>query len=216
MSKHQESIDTLRSSDRKVRAVLARLEHEPPPCLGDRRAARRYPYLVGESLDLQIEGEPTRFVVRGRDISAIGISFLHGTFLYSGQRCTVTLRTIDGERVLVSGQVVNCRSAQDRIHVVGLAFDDPIDIVNFVHLPEKPQAGRENAAEPGPEPDYPAGQVVELARRLQGLAIGKMPLADLQQTVATLLPLLHIDLPRDAQPPSNPPPPDQADQSARL
>lgn len=72
-----------------------------------------------------------------RDISRSGIGFLHGSFVYTGTICDLTLPTVDGERVLVRGKVVRCAHVRGSAHDVGVAFDQLIDLRNYVRdLPD--------------------------------------------------------------------------------
>lgn len=202
MSKLPEYVDTLRSSDDKVQTVLAQLQIGALLSKSDRREYPRYPYLVGESMELQIEGGQTRFIVRGRDLSGGGISFLHGTFLYSGQRCIITLRTINGEPVYMRGHIVDCRCVQDRIHVVAMQFDTRITIEEFVHVDRLLAAAAQATAQAAKQPEYPAAYVAELSGRLYELAKKEAPIVELQRVLMSLLTNLHLNVVNNSTQPS--------------
>jgi len=184
-------VDTLRFPMSEIRAVLAELGEVNSPLDLDRRRAARYPYMAGEPLVFQLEGSSTKFVVRSRDLSAHGIGFLHGSFLYQGQGCTIALRTIDGEEVLVTGKIVHCRCVRGRIHVVGMLFDNPVEIENFIYLDEDGLGPTKPIAEGSSAGHYPAGEVADLARQLEELALSRAPRDDLHRIAKSLLVLLR-------------------------
>lgn len=69
-----------------------------------------------------------------RDLSGGGMSILHGAYIYVGTRCTVTLpHPVDGTRA-VKGKVVRCEHYRDKIHEIGIRFNAPIDVREFLSL----------------------------------------------------------------------------------
>jgi CheY-like chemotaxis protein len=77
-------------------------------------------------------GGVSRLLVCARNISAGGMSFLHGGFLHPGSRCRLTLRQTDGRNVPMSGKVVTCRHLERTIHEIGLQFEKRIDPRQFI------------------------------------------------------------------------------------
>lgn len=77
-------------------------------------------------------GGISRLLVCARNISAGGMSFLHGGFLHPGSRCRLTLRQTDGRNVPMTGKVVTCRHLERTIHEVGLQFEKRVDPRQFI------------------------------------------------------------------------------------
>lgn len=70
---------------------------------------------------------PVVFLVPTRDISATGLSFLHGGFVHVGTRCTVQLITMHGTWNEVPAVVVRCQYVEGGVHEVAVRFDREID-----------------------------------------------------------------------------------------
>lgn len=188
MAAHNDYVDALRLSDEQQAAIIDELEvasHDVPEA--KLRKSERHRYVVREGILVQLENSATQFVVRPRNISAGGLSFLHGSFIYNGTHCRVTLKTVDGEKVLASGIVRRCRCVHGRVHEVGLQFTNPIEVENFVVGIRKPVS----AAESTNDHDYIATDVVELAQQLQELALDQVPRDQLYRKLAELVALLR-------------------------
>lgn len=78
-------------------------------------------------------GGISRFLVYTRDISAGGLSFVHGGYLHEGSICQVLLRTCDGQIRTIPGTIVSCRHLEGLMHLSGLRFDRRIDPATFVN-----------------------------------------------------------------------------------
>ena len=107
-----------------------------------RRQYRRYKYRPGH-ISITVEqpgGVSTRLSVSPRNISAGGLAFLHGGFLYAGSRCTLRLGLEVEDSMKVGGQIVNCRHVEGILHEVSVKFDLPIDPGLFVEIDEKQEA----------------------------------------------------------------------------
>ncbi|MEM1109788.1 MAG: PilZ domain-containing protein [Planctomycetota bacterium] len=87
-------------------------------------------------------GNKTSHLVRSRNLSVGGMSFIHLSFLYPGTACHVALQTRHGESVAFSGKVVWCRHVSGQSHEVGFRFDQLIELDEFVD----PEAIKEAAA----------------------------------------------------------------------
>ncbi|MCG3122273.1 MAG: hypothetical protein GIKADHBN_00654 [Phycisphaerales bacterium] len=74
-----------------------------------------------------------------RNLSCGGVSVLHSSYLYPGSRCEVTLPHNDGTEVTVKGTLARCSHLSGIVHEVGIKFDAPVKIADFVEL--SPQAG---------------------------------------------------------------------------
>lgn len=119
-------------------------------------------------------GASTTYVVAPRNISTMGIGFLHGTYLYPTSPCKVSLETLDGERMQVNGTITNCRHVSRQVHEVGVRFDLPIDLRMFVHLnPEDSQTVRQEFQELRAQVRGVAEQDLELSGRV--LIVDDMP-----------------------------------------
>ncbi|MEM9418835.1 MAG: PilZ domain-containing protein [Planctomycetota bacterium] len=105
------------------------------PATRDRRDLdiKRYPHVRKVALRIiHPGGQKTSHLVRSRNISAGGMSFLHLSFLYPGTACHVALQTRHGESVAMSGKVSWCRLVSGRSHEIGFRFDHIIQIDEFV------------------------------------------------------------------------------------
>lgn len=101
----------------------------------ERREGDRYPYRVRELwVDLmQPSSEWKRYVCPSRNISAKGINFLIGHFVYPDTVCQVHVRSIYNHRVVQSGKVTRCTFLEGTrgLHEVGVSFESPIDVAMF-------------------------------------------------------------------------------------
>lgn len=86
-----------------------------------------------------------KYLVCGRNISKGGMGFLHGGFLHPGNASDIVLTTIDGEKQIIQGTIVQCRFITGRLHEVGVKFNHTINPALFT----KEAAG----ADANPEPD---------------------------------------------------------------
>jgi hypothetical protein len=178
-------LDALRLSEVDQFFILQELEKAArQPANAERRASRRYRYQVRQGLVMQVPGLRFQFIVRPRNLSAGGISVLHGGFLYAGTACAVTLRTVDGEQLPVAGRIIRCRCVHGRAHELNIHFTEPIALERFVDLHQA------RVVAPA-EPAYSRAQVVRLVRRLGELADEQAPLEQLSRVVAQLTALLN-------------------------
>jgi hypothetical protein len=186
-------VDALRISETEQQSILKELDAADSASSAiTQRLDKRHTYFVREGLVLEVEGATARFIVRPRDVSASGIGFLHGSFLHPGRACVVALRTIDGEGVLVSGRVVRCRCVRGRIHDVGMHFDKPIDLDNFVGVRERAAASSAPpAANAPPAGAYNAEELLLLIGQFQALVDGAAPRDQLFEKLARMIALLR-------------------------
>ncbi len=135
-SRRNEYIDSLRLSAAEEIEILADLDRETTKRNGrDRRHQSRVPYQRRAGLMVQMHhpgGTIATYLVRVRDLSSGGIGFLHGSFVYSGTRCAVSLLANDRRTFRVDGTVVRCSHVRKHIHQIGLHFDAPIRLREFV------------------------------------------------------------------------------------
>ena len=124
-------------SNRECERLLKTIETRD--CEGKKQSGRRhprYPYLLA---DIPIciehpEGGKSYVLVFVRNISNGGLSFLHGGFIHANSRCTIILKTTEGDPVGLSANVRHCRLIQGSCHEVGIKFAQEIDVSQF--LPE--------------------------------------------------------------------------------
>jgi len=75
------------------------------------------------------------FRVPSRALSSGGVGFLHGSFIYPNTACLVILTTLDGTLTKVTGQVKHCEYISGQVHGIGVEFDSPIDVGQYIELP---------------------------------------------------------------------------------
>ncbi len=80
---------------------------------------------------------PTAYLVPIRDISATGLSFLHGGFVYPGTRCVVQLISTHGAWENAAATVARCDYIEEMVHEVGVRFDQVIDPGQYCPLANK-------------------------------------------------------------------------------
>lgn len=128
--------DLLRLSPREATTLLQRLEAaSDSAAYEDQRKDRRISFREVRRIAVLLESEPLgsrTFTVIPRNISRSGIALLHGKFVYNGTACVMGLEAGDGQIVPVRGQVAWCRLIEGRIHEMGIAFDEPIDLDDFM------------------------------------------------------------------------------------
>ncbi len=157
--KKDEYRNTVRISDDERRRLLDELDRAQTVASEDvspddsRRRDRRYTYRPG-SISIAVEqpgGVTTCLSVSPRNISAGGVAFLHGGFLYTGSQCMLRLRPELEETMETGGEIVNCRHIQGLLHEVSVKFDRPIDPSLFVQIDESQEAALSEQAPPQKE-----------------------------------------------------------------
>lgn len=133
---HANYIDSLRMSARQHADILNELDsRRASPNDNDRRIEQRLRFSQQALLFVQIRhpgGTAGNYLVRTRNLSRTGIGFLHGGFVYNGTSCTVALRTTDKTIVAIEGKVVRCNHVRGHIHEIGVHFDKPIRLGQFL------------------------------------------------------------------------------------
>ncbi len=147
-------LDTLRLTLAQQEALLQQLDAEAESRNGsERRVYDRIRYR-GAPINVLLHqpgGTAVRYEVRPHNISRGGISFLHGTFVYTDTPCDITLRRLTGAWSHIRGRVLRCRLLTGKAHEVAVNFAEPIDLAAF--LPEV-------AAEQADAPDEFAARYV--------------------------------------------------------
>jgi hypothetical protein len=126
-------LDTLRLPLRERQRVVAAMTNTPRPSDQERRRAR-VAYNIGEAI-IVMGGDAnsgTRFSVAPRNLSAGGMSFLHGQFIHADSPCHCLLPVRGGKRVAVPGTTTRCAHVKGLIHEVSVCFDKPIELGDFL------------------------------------------------------------------------------------
>ncbi len=127
-------VKTLRLSDKELKAVLDRLDTAVDDSHRRKRRSERFEYrLKGCVVTPHFTGKEisTAYLVPSRDISAGGMSFLHGGFIYPGTRCTLQLITKSGTWKNLEAKVIRCDHVSGAVHEVGVEFDAAIDPAEY-------------------------------------------------------------------------------------
>jgi hypothetical protein len=107
-----------------------------------------------------------RYFVVPRDVSAGGVSFLHGSFVHTGTPVGVVFITRSGDMLKVQGRVVRCRHAQASVHEVGVEFETELDLKSLA-------SEHDSSADPH-------ASLVTLAAELRELAEQRAPAGPLR------------------------------------
>ncbi len=129
-------VDTLRLNKRQHESLLLQLGRRAAPFGGQEgRAKGREMYQVEPGVILELlqpGGTSSALLVKPRDLSAEGIGFVHGAFVYTGSHCSVLLKRRDGRLVRVAGKVVRCCHLHGRLHEIGVRFGETLDLSEYV------------------------------------------------------------------------------------
>lgn len=120
--------DTMRLTPQQVRSIFEALDRrEAGGGDGkDRRKHERKSFSALKPVPFEVheQGRPAnKFLVIPRDLSASGISVLHGVFLSPGTRCTIVLTSANNGEIRVPGVVMRCQHIAGRVHEVGIKFE---------------------------------------------------------------------------------------------
>lgn len=179
-SKKPKARDVLRISREESQRLLRKMDkHSAQNGVDkDKRSHKRSAYRASLEAEFQSpNGAITVFAVLARNLSPGGVSFLHGVFVHPKTECKVTLTTLDGEVVMVDGQVVNSRCISGRVHEVSVHFDTIIDVDLFL-VDSDTVEGEE-------ELDY--DEIVRLTLELADLATGRVPPQQIRKKLPALV-----------------------------
>ncbi len=146
LGNHQEAwTDLVKLTDTDAQRLIRAVEHrDETGKTRDRRIAKRNEYRKGALMLVLHPDEPLRrgcFQVIPMNLSACGIGFLHGAFLYPGTTCDIMLTNLESKSELIRGEITRCELAKGRIHQVGVRFAAPIEVTRFMmNDPENPDA----------------------------------------------------------------------------
>jgi len=109
--------------------LLCRLDDAPGRTGRDRRRYRRWEYRMSDIAVLvqHPAGGTGRYLVCARNISAGGLSAIHGGYIHPGSDCKIVLPRRDGNPFAVSGVIVHCRHIEGSYHEIGIRFTQEVD-----------------------------------------------------------------------------------------
>ncbi len=109
--------------------LLCRLDDAPGRTGRDRRRYRRWEYRMSDIAVLvqHPAGGTGRFLVCARNISAGGLSAIHGGYIHPGSDCKIVLPRRDGSPFAVNGVIVHCRHIEGSYHEIGIRFTQEVD-----------------------------------------------------------------------------------------
>lgn len=131
-------IDTLKLSDAEWLECLSEIKHLQATNVAryaDQRSHRR------QSCELAImmlanmycsDGRRQLYTIRTFDISATGMGFLHGAYVYKDTRVQVLLKHAENGWVKVPGKAVRCEYFKNMVHQVGVMFDNEIKLDDYL------------------------------------------------------------------------------------
>ena len=149
------ALDTLRLSRRQLQAVVQFLRRQQDNFHGaEVRAEPRLPFSAegGVAIELRHPGGTVgRYLIRPHNLSSRGMGFLNGAFVYPGTACVVLLPKLAGHGARrIAGQAVRCRHVAGNVHEVGVRFEEPLDLSEFIADPAAAKASAAPAGDTGP------------------------------------------------------------------
>lgn len=131
-----EPIDTLRISDRDWMALVTAIEAQSASARpSEKRSSRSPRYRSLNSVVIRLQhpgGTQGAYKVRSRNLSPEGMAFIHGSFIYPKSPVTAILSNKEGQLVSVGGKIARCAHVTGKFHEIGVRFDSPIFIEEFV------------------------------------------------------------------------------------
>ncbi len=92
-------------------------------------------------------GGTGRYLVCARNISAGGLSFIHGGYIHPASDCKILLPRRDGSPIAVNGTVMHCRHVEGAYHEIGVQFTEEIDPMALLSENEEAAAEDERSLE---------------------------------------------------------------------
>lgn len=120
--------DTLRLTPQQVRSIFEALDRRDAMAGEgqDRRAHARRAFSALHPVPFEVAeagGSTAKHLVIPRELSASGMSVLHGMFVHPGTRCSVMLPSSNGGQARMEGTVKRCRLVAGRVHEIGIKFE---------------------------------------------------------------------------------------------
>ena len=130
--------------------LLCRLDDAPTGRVGrDRRRYKRWEFRLSDIAVLVQHpgGGVGRYLVCARNISAGGVSFIHGGYIHPGSECKIVLPRRDGAPLPVNGEIVYCRHVEGSYHEVGVRFTQEVDPALLLEDPTEEAEARDQTRE---------------------------------------------------------------------
>lgn len=77
-------------------------------------------------------GTDLRLIARSHDLSAGGLGFIHGMYIYPESPCTCWLRHAAKGLTPINGHIRWCRHISGRIHLSGVQLDEEIRVEDYL------------------------------------------------------------------------------------
>ena len=133
----ERAVDSLRLTDSEWLAYVAELDRESARHIDasterrhERVAYRNVVHLLA-TLHNQ-DGRTQKFMVRTHDLSESGMGFLHGSFIYPQSRIQLVLHHRMHGQSYHDGIVRRCEHFKRHIHRIGVEFDKPITLEDYL------------------------------------------------------------------------------------
>lgn len=125
----------IRQERGNIERILNKLDAEVNPQANEVREDIRYRYrLWAASIRFEVSnGQQEQHLAPTRNVSRRGMGLLVGNYVYPGTRCQVKLVQANRKTQAVTGTVRHCYyyPGSGSVHVVGVQFDEPIDVHLF-------------------------------------------------------------------------------------
>jgi DNA-binding NarL/FixJ family response regulator len=76
-----------------------------------------------------------RVRVACRNLSRGGVSILHSSYVHPGSPCRITLPHSTAGQLTLSGKIVRCVHRGGVVHEIGISFDEPVNVREFLNPP---------------------------------------------------------------------------------
>lgn len=126
--------NTIGLGHRELDELLDRLESPEGQSKNPKRDFIRSPFRQA-SVKLQIMhpgGVSATITVACRNISRTGIAILHSAYAHTGTKCRILLPHPERGEVPVDGWVTRCSHRSGVVHEVGIRFDQPINVQEYL------------------------------------------------------------------------------------
>lgn len=135
-TRDNQPIETLRLNDRDKAKLLWAIEQANSRDDVQEQRRLRVACTNNEAvLTLKNEaGSETQLSMLARNLSRWGAALVHGRYMHAGSRCELEIQANNGVWQKMLGTVRHIRHIQGTIHELGVAFDEPIDLSEFVSL----------------------------------------------------------------------------------
>lgn len=78
------------------------------------------------------DGRRQLYTIRTFDISASGMGFLHGAYVYPDTRLELLLKHSQDGWKKISGKVVRCDYFRNMVHQIGVLFDEEHNLEDYL------------------------------------------------------------------------------------